>query len=148
MANTKIDGADVFFYWVNSAPSNLEAINNYTKVGLVKSSSWQRTIDMLDARDKDSAAGADDIPGDLSESITLEMNWPVDDNAGQLLLHFAADNETKGYWLFSDNVVGHFLRYGRGYVESMSETFDDNSVATCSVTIKVQGKSTRSIINT
>lgn len=148
MADTKVDGLDYLFYWNNTEPLALEDITDYTKVGLVTAQSWERAIEMLDARDKDSAEGADDIVGDLSETISLDMNFPKDGNVGHDLLHSAIDNKTKGWWLTTNNSIGSYARYGRAYVQSVSEQHNDNSVATMSVGLKIQGKSTRSVINT
>ncbi len=124
-----ISGTDILLY-VNTGT---EEAPIYTVVGSQRNLSRERTRNIIDASSKDSD-NESILPGRKSSTLTLDALYVPDNSAYQAMDDAYDSGDFLLAQIYVDGVATHEASV---LIESMSEEYPDDDVATISVTLHV-----------
>ncbi len=152
MANI-VNGKEYLLY-VNAggAPgTDPDEISSYTKVGLLRSVSFSDTSERLTSSNKDNGSRTTTLSGDQSYTITGEVEWGHDDDAGQEIVWDAVKTTTAANkilgWLITTDVTNDIQLRGTGNAINWELTLTTNEIATASFEIAGDGDYTKEAVD-
>lgn len=151
MANI-VNGKEYLLYVASATePSLPDEITNYTKVGLLRSVSFSDTSERLTSSNKDNGSRTVTLPGDQSYTISGEVEWGHDDDAGQEIIWDAVQTTTAAnklvFWLITTDVTSDIQLRGSAYATSWELTLSNNEIASASFEMAGNGAYTKEAVD-
>lgn len=151
MANI-VNGKEYLLY-VNatSEPATPDEILNYTKVGLLRTFTFSDTSERLTSSNKDNGSRTTTLSGDQSFTLTGEVEWGHDSDAGQEIVWDAVKTTTaankKLYFLCTSDVTGDIQFRGAGNAINWELGSPNNEIMTASFELAGDGDYTKEAVD-
>jgi hypothetical protein len=151
MANP-VNGKEYLLY-VNAAsePATPDEITNYTLVGLMRNTNFTDSSERITSSNKDNGSRTTTLAGDQSFTLTGEVEWGHDSDAGQEIIWDAVKTTTSAnklvYFLLTSDVTSDIQVRGSGNAVSWDLGTPNNDIATASFELAGNGDYTKEAVD-
>jgi hypothetical protein len=149
MAEQNHDGTAYKVYFGTTAPTDAFLLTdaNYTVVGFLKNTSYDRARNALDKSNKDDGDESSFLGGRRTRTFSFSAIYDHAEDAGQAKVVDAYESATGvGYVLISTGVTGDTAFHGNGVVTSAKVSANDQAVSTIDFTVKMNGAVTETVL--
>ncbi len=134
-------------------PENSSVVQEVAEIG--DTLTFDRSRSNVERRGRNDPNARYVLPGDRTESITVDINFDTDSNAGYADMETAYNSDTQGtgaagnigYFAISNNVASDPLIHGQAAVASLPLDFGRQAVISSSVSLDVNGDATKTTHN-
>lgn len=151
MANP-VNGKEYLLYVASATePATPDEIANYTLVGLMRNTNFTDSSERITSSNKDNGSRTTTLAGDQSFTLTGEVEWGHDSDAGQEIIWDAVKTTTSAnklvFFLLTSDVTSDIQIRGSGNAVNWDLGTPNNDIATASFELAGNGDYTKEAVD-